>query len=109
MKLQYIFGKAGSGKLESCINDILIRQEEKYLPSVFIVPEQFTLQAEKKVIEKSKTKVLFNTYVLNFKRLAYRVFSELGLSNKKPLEDIGKTMILRKIFYVLFTLVCTHF
>ena len=26
MKLQYIFGKAGSGKLESCINDILIRQ-----------------------------------------------------------------------------------
>ncbi len=101
MKLQYIFGKAGSGKLESCINDILIRQEEKYLPSVFIVPEQFTLQAEKKVIEKSKTKVLFNTYVLNFKRLAYRVFSELGLSNKKPLEDIGKTMILRKILYNL--------
>lgn len=101
MKLQYIFGKAGSGKLEHCLNEILIRQEEKYVPSVLIVPEQFTLQAERKVIEKSKSKVLFNTYVLNFKRLAYRVFSELGISNKKPLEDIGKTMVLRKILYNL--------
>ncbi len=101
MRLQYIFGKAGSGKLEKCINDILKRQEEKYLPSIFIVPEQFTLQAERKVIEKSKSKVLFSTYVLNFKRFAYRVFSELGLSNKKPLEDIGKTMVLRKILYKL--------
>uniref|UniRef100_UPI002943365E PD-(D/E)XK nuclease family protein n=1 Tax=uncultured Tyzzerella sp. TaxID=2321398 RepID=UPI002943365E len=101
MKLQYIFGRAGSGKLEHCINEILIRQEEKYLPSVLIVPEQFTLQAERKIIEKSKTKVLFNTYVLNFKRLAYRIFSELGISNKKPLEDIGQTMVLRKILYNL--------
>ena len=53
MKLQYIFGGAGSGKLEHCINEILLRQEEKYLPSVLIVPEQFTLQAERKIIEKS--------------------------------------------------------
>ncbi len=101
MKLQYIFGKSGSGKLEHCISEILIRQEEKFLPSVLIVPEQFTLQSERKVIEKSKNKVLLNTYVLNFKRLAYRVFSELGISNKKPLEDIGKTMVLRKILYNL--------
>nr|WP_250278659.1 PD-(D/E)XK nuclease family protein [[Clostridium] colinum] len=59
------------------------------------------LYKPKKVIDKSKTKVLFNTYVLNFKRLAYRVFSELGLSNKKPLEDIGQAMVLRKILYKL--------
>lgn len=101
MKLQYVFGGAGSGKLTHCIEQILKRQEEKNLPSILIVPEQFTLQAERKVIEKSKTKVLFNTYVLNFKRLAYRVFSELGISDKKPLEDIGQIMILRKILYNL--------
>ena len=101
MKLQYILGTSGSGKLENCINEILIRQEEKYLPSILIVPEQFTLQAERLVIEKSKSKVLFNTYVLNFKRLAYRVFSELGISDKKPLEDIGQAMVLRKILYKL--------
>lgn len=101
MKLQYILGTSGSGKLENCINEILIRQEEKYLPSILIVPEQFTLQAERMVIEKSKSKVLFNTYVLNFKRLAYRVFSELGIADKKPLEDIGQAMVLRKILYKL--------
>lgn len=97
MKLQYIFGTAGSGKLNHCIDQILIRQEQQKQNSIFIIPEQFTLQAEKKVIEKSSSKVLLNTKVLNFKRLAYRIFSEIGLSNKTPLEEIGQTMILRKI------------
>ena len=93
MKLRYIFGGSGSGKLTYCIEQILKRNN----PSMLIVPEQFTLQAEKLVIEKSKSKVLFDIYVLNFKKLARIVLKEKGYINKIPLEDMGQTMVLRKI------------
>lgn len=101
MKLRYILGNSGSGKFYICMNEILKIQEEQKSYTIFIVPEQFTLQAEKKLIEKSHSKVLFNTEVLSFKRLAYRVFSETGISEKIPLEDVGKIMLLRKILYKL--------
>lgn len=97
MDIQYILGRAGTGKFTYCVNEIL----NNFNSGLFIVPEQFTLQAEKAIIEKSKSKVLLNTQVFSFKRLAYRVLSEVGTNNMIPLEDIGKTMVIRKILYNL--------
>lgn len=100
MNLQYVFGDSGTGKFYHCVTQILERQNNNK-KSILIIPEQFTMQAEKQIIEQSQDNVLFNTQVLNFKRLAYRIFSELGLPIDKPLEDIGQIMIIRKIIYKL--------
>lgn len=100
MKLQYILGKETNGKLEYCINKVKER-EEKSLPTIIIVPEQFTFEIGKSLIDSLDSSTLFNVQVLNFKRLSYRVFSEIGINDKKSLEEIGKLMIFRKILYKL--------
>ena len=38
-----------------------------------------------------------NIDVLSFKRLAYRVFDELGITNLTVLEETGKNLVLRKL------------
>ncbi|MFI3230314.1 MAG: PD-(D/E)XK nuclease family protein, partial [bacterium] len=101
-KLNYFFGNAGTGKFYNCTNSILNRQDNN-LKSVLIIPEQFTMQAEKQLIDNSKNNIIFNTQVLNFKRLAHRIFEEMGIPKEKPLEDIGQVMVIRKILYTLDT------
>lgn len=96
MKLKYILGGAGSGKFTKCLEE-MIYAEKNSKKGILIVPNQFTLEAEKIFINKIDTKVIFNTEILSFKRLAFKIFSEMGLNNKIPLENMGKLMILRKI------------
>ena len=61
------------------------------------MPEQFTLQTQKKLVELSPNKAIMNIDVLSFNRLAYRVFDELGIVEKEILEETGKNLVLRKI------------
>ena len=40
---------------------------------------------------------MMNIDVLSFSRLAYRVFEELSVKNLTVLDDMGKSMVLRKV------------
>lgn len=98
MKINYITGRAGSGKsfyIYKQIKEKLINGEEK---NILIVPEQFTLQAEIDLINKMNLDGLVNVQVLSFKRLAFRIMSEVGGIKKNLITDIGKIMTYRKIF-----------
>ncbi len=49
MSLRFIYGRAGSGKSQYCLNSIKNRIEEDIdRPLILLVPEQFSFQAEKK-------------------------------------------------------------
>lgn len=63
---------------------------------IIIVPEQFTMQTQKEIVELSPSKGIMNIEVQSFIRLAFRVFTELGAGNEPVLDDMGKTMILKK-------------
>ncbi len=99
MNIRYIYGNTGSGKSTLCIDEIYEKSKNKKNNVIYIVPEQFTLQSEKKLIEKFPSGVLLNIYILSFKRLAHTLFSETGLSSAKILGDVGKLMLIRKIAY----------
>ena len=99
MNIRYIYGDSGSGKSNLCIEEIYEKSKNKNKNIIYIVPEQFTLQSEKKLINKFHNKVILNIHILSFKRLAHTLFSEIGTSASKTLGDIGKLMLIRKITY----------
>ena len=98
MSLQFIMGNSGAGKSRYAYQKILaeaMRHPEKtYL---IIVPEQFTMQTQRQLVDLSENKAIMNIDVLSFKRLAYRVFDELGITNLTVLEETGKNLVLRKL------------
>jgi ATP-dependent helicase/nuclease subunit B len=71
--------------------------EDPHQKQVLIVPEQFTLQAEKAFLEATGAFGLLNPEVLSFNRMAYRVFHETGGRNRIVIDELGKHMIIRKI------------
>ncbi|MEG1331158.1 MAG: PD-(D/E)XK nuclease family protein [Eubacterium sp.] len=83
-KNQYIYKEIGQ-----CLSE---GQDKLYL----IVPEQFTLGAERELMEANKLQGLIGADVLSFKRLEYRILSEVGGIAKTFVDDHGKQMILQK-------------
>ncbi len=98
MSLQFIIGSSGAGKsyyaYKRVIEDSLKHPEKNYY---VIVPEQFTMQTQKALVEMHPGKGILNIDILSFERLAYRVFEETGGDNRKVLEDTGKSMVLQKM------------
>ena len=98
MSLQFIIGSSGAGKsyyaYKRIIEDSLKHPEKNYY---VIVPEQFTMQTQKTLVEMHPGKGILNIDILSFERLAYRVFEETGGDNRKVLEDTGKSMVLQKM------------
>ena len=62
-----------------------------------IVPEQFSLEMQRKIVKMHPRHGFFNIDVLSFHRLSYRIFAECNYQPKEILEDLGVSMMLRKI------------
>ena len=79
MALQFVLGSSGSGKTEY-IYERLVRQAGEHPKKNYlvIVPEQFTMQTQQKLVELAPNHAIMNIDVLSFKRLAYRVFDAQG-------------------------------
>jgi ATP-dependent helicase/nuclease subunit B len=86
-------GLPGSGKTRACLREILEFTGDNV---VYLVPEQYSLQSEKNIVEISPGKAT-TVSVLSFKRMAFRVFSRAGAPRGAFLDDVGKVMLLRKI------------
>lgn len=98
MSLQFYLGASGSGKSYKLYNDVnewaRNNKDKNYL---FIVPDQFTMQAQRNIVEASKNHGIMNIDVLSFNRLAYRVFEETGFGKQQVLDDTGKSLVLRAL------------
>ena len=55
------------------------------------------MQAQKEIIRLHPRHGIMNIDVLSFKRLAYRVFDELAVKMPVVLDDMGKSMVIRKV------------
>lgn len=98
MALYLHIGPSGSGKSTGLYKMVTTEAAKNFERNfLFIVPEQFTLQTQRDMIEASPTGGIMNIDVLSFPRLAHRVFGELGIEPPVMLEDTGKTMIVKKV------------
>lgn len=99
MALQFVMGGSGSGKSTYLFERI--RQEASTHPHnnyLVLVPDQFTLETQRAFVESNQGKGILNIDILSFHRMAYRAFEEVPALRKTVLEDVGKIMILRKVF-----------
>ncbi len=62
-----------------------------------IVPEQYTLQLERKLLDESDIKGLLDIEVFGFQRFAYSFFEKYGHANKNIINDTTKLMLIKKI------------
>ena len=86
MGLRFIIGRSRSGKTSLCLNEIKEKQKlGKRL--IYIVPEQYSLQAERELVDVSGG--IVSAVVLSFRRLAENIFSERGGLPGKHLSDTG--------------------
>ncbi len=98
MSLKFVIGCAGSGKTrrlyENLIDDSGREPDSRY---IIIVPEQFTMQTQKEIVSLHPRHGTMNIDVVSFNRLAYRVFEEMAVEHLTVLDDMGKSMVLRKV------------
>ncbi|MGB5824434.1 MAG: PD-(D/E)XK nuclease family protein [Proteocatella sp.] len=63
-----------------------------------VVPEQFTLQNEIKLMETLNIQALMDVKVMSFNKLAIEAFSIEGGLKRRYIDNIGKSMAVKKIF-----------
>ena len=98
MSLQFIIGNSGAGKSYAAYQNVIREASRNPINMYYvIVPEQFTMQTQKTLVEMHPQKGILNIDVLSFERLAYRIFEEVGGDTRKVLEETGKNMVLQKL------------
>ena len=96
MSLQFIFGRAGTGKSNHCYEEIkqnIDKQNKIYI----ITPEQFSYMAEKKLLETIGRQAVINAEVLTFNRMADRIEAEFGGKAEKQITKSSKAMLIQSI------------
>lgn len=75
--VKLIYGDIGSGKSEYILS-CLEKDAREGVSAILIVPEQQTVAAERELLERLPASAQLNIEVLNFSRLANRVFRRTG-------------------------------
>ncbi len=96
--IQILEGPSGSGKSYQIYQRIIRRSMEEPEKRCFlVVPEQFTMQAQRDIVQMHPCHGTMNIDIVSFNRLAYRVFEEQNIHCGQILEDFGKSMLLQRI------------
>ena len=102
MSYRFCFGASGSGKSVRIHQEIIERAERSLAAGedtlyLVLVPEQFSMQTQKELVEENPSRGIMNIEVLSFGRLAYRLEGETGPARAPVLDDTGKSLILRRV------------
>lgn len=94
--ISLLFGPSGSGKTHTILNEMK-RDAENGIRSFLIVPEQETVSAERRAVSALPPSAQLTTEVLNFSRLANRVFREYGGLSYHYIDKGSKIFLMHKI------------
>lgn len=97
MALEFILGRAGSGKstklFKTMIDESMSKEDYRF---VAIVPDQYSLEAQKEILDLHPNHGSFNIEVTSFSRLARTVFEEQGYNGFDVMDDLKKSFLIRK-------------
>ncbi|MGS0764415.1 helicase-exonuclease AddAB subunit AddB [Syntrophomonas curvata] len=99
MTLRFIAGRAGKGKSYYIYSEIKqhLQTASSKEKLILLVPEQYTLQAERDFMDKTGMEGIMQLEILSFSRLAQRVFDEAGGLTRIIINEQGKSMVLRRV------------
>ncbi len=97
MSIKMYLGSSGSGKSYSMYNEVIEESINSNDSFIIVVPEQFTMETQRDIVNMHPNRGTMNIDIVSFNRLAFRIFEELNIVNNKLLDDLGKTMIVRKL------------
>lgn len=96
MSIQFILGRAGTGKSNYCFQEI--KENINGKNKIYIItPEQFSYMAEKKLLEAIGKQAVLNAEVITFNRMAERINSEVGGKTEKQITKSSKAMLVYSI------------
>ena len=65
--------------------------------ALIIVPDQYTLEAERRLFSETGAKALMDVEVMSMSRLGYRLLGELGGSRRTFIDKYGRHMVLSQV------------
>ena len=90
MALQFVLGSSGVGKsytvYKQMIEEAVQNPKDNY---ILLVPEQFSLALQRKMVLLHPNTGTMNIDVIGFNRLAYRLFDEQNTCNSLYLVSLG--------------------
>lgn len=98
--LEFIVGRAGTGKTHACLSAMKKAIEENPLgPTIVIlVPEHMTYRMERELAASiRKGTGFFRAYVLGFRRFARQILLETGGASRPRITEVGRRLLLRRL------------
>ncbi len=100
--LEFIIGRAGSGKTTACLGDMKKRMEDAPLgsPLILLLPEHMTYKVERELASSMEAgKGFLRAQVFGFRRFARKVLLETGGMAYPLVTDVGRSLLLKKILH----------
>lgn len=99
MQVEFIYGRAGSGKTHCCLQEIVAQLSESPAGKslLLLVPEHATFKLEKELASTSRLGGFSRAYVMGFRRFAHKVLLEVGGALDPQISDLGKRLLVHKI------------
>lgn len=94
--LRCVVGRAGSGKTEYVLREIQQAIAQDKQPLIFLVPEQFSFETERTLLQRLGVKDAAKVEVLSFTRLADKVFRETGGIASAVMDDVTRALIMSR-------------
>ena len=95
MSLQFVLGRAGSGKSEYLLSDA-VKSFERNKNAIIIVPEQYSHQREQEILKKTGF-ICDSLYVTSFNRLAHKMIADSGLKKRSADASVKAMTVARAI------------
>ena len=94
--LKLVLGRAGSGKTSTAMRLFRSKMDDGAAHLYFIVPEQYSHDAERQLLTICGDRLSLHGEVLSFSRLCSRVFAELGGIGAKNLDSGGRLLLMSR-------------